>query len=46
MLYPDYNATIRDIFNQVEGISQHGLDELFDDDVKDGRRSYADAISI
>ena len=44
MLYPDYNATIRDIFNQVEGISQHGLDELFDDDVKDGRRSYADAI--
>ena len=44
MLYLDYNATIRDIFNQVEEISQHGLDELYDDDVKDGRSSYADAI--
>ena len=44
MLYLDYNATIRDIFNQVAEISQHGLDELYDDDVKDGRRSYADAI--
>ena len=44
MLYSDYNSTIRDIFNQVEEISQHGLDELFDDDVKEGRRSYADAI--
>ena len=44
MLYLDYNATIRDIFNQVEEISQHGLDELYDDDVKDGRRSYAEAI--
>ena len=44
MLYSDYNATIRDIFNQVEGISQHGLNELFDDDVKDGNRSYADAV--
>ena len=37
-------ATIRDIFNQVEEISQHGLDELFDDDVKEGKRSYAEAI--
>ena len=44
MLYLDYNATIRDMFNQVAEISQHGLDELYDDDVKDGRRSYADAI--
>ena len=44
MLYLDYNSTIRDIFNQVEEISQHGLEELFDDDVKDGRRSYAESI--
>jgi type IV pilus assembly protein PilB len=44
MLYSDYNSTIRDIFNQVEEISHHGLEELFDDDVKDGRRSYAESI--
>ena len=44
MLYLDYNSTIRDIFNQVEGISQHGLDELFDSDVKEGKRSYTEAI--
>ena len=35
MLYLDYNSTIRDIFNQVEGVSQHGLDELFDDEVRE-----------
>lgn len=44
MLYLDYNSTIRDIFEQVDGISQHGLEELFDQDVKDGKKSYADAI--
>lgn len=44
MLYLDYNSTIRDIFTQVEGVSQHGLDELFDDEVKEGKRSYAEAI--
>ena len=44
MLYLDYNSTIRDIFNQVEGISQHGLDELFDSDVKEGKRSYTETI--
>lgn len=44
MLYIDYNSTIRDIFRDVEGISQHGLDELYDDQVKEGKRSYAEAI--
>ena len=44
MLYLDYNSTIRDIFTQVEGVSQHGLGELFDDEVKEGKRSYAEAI--
>ena len=44
MLYLDYNSTIRDIFNQVEGISQHGLDELFDGEVKEGKRSYTESI--
>ena len=44
MLFLDYNSTIRDIFGQVEGVSQHGLDELFDDEVREGKRSYAEAI--
>lgn len=44
MLYQDYNASIRDIFKQVEGVSQHGLEQLYDEDVKEGKRSYADAI--
>ena len=32
MLYLDNNAEIRDLFREVEGVSQHGLDELFDQD--------------
>ena len=44
MLYIDYNSTIRDIFKQVEGISQHGLDELYCEEVKEGKRSFADSI--
>ena len=44
MLYLDYNSTIRDIFNQVEEISQHGLEELYDQEVTEGKRSYAEAI--
>lgn len=44
MLYLDYNSTIRDIFRQVEGVSQHGLDELYNDQVRDGSRSYAESI--
>ena len=44
MLYQDYNSTIRDIFRDVEGISQHGLDELYTDEVKSGNQSYAEAI--
>jgi type IV pilus assembly protein PilB len=44
MLYQDYNSTIRDIFKDVEGISQHGLDELYSDEVKEGKHSYAEAI--
>ncbi len=44
MLYQDYNASIRDIFKQVEGVSQHGLEQLYDDDVREGKRSYAQAI--
>ncbi len=44
MLYLDYNSTIRDIFKDVEGISQHGLDELYSDEVKEGKRSYAEEI--
>lgn len=44
MLYLDYNTTIRDIFRQVEGISQHGLDELFDEEVREGKKSYAEAV--
>ena len=37
MLYQDYNASIRDIFKQVEGVSQHGLEQLYDEDVKEGK---------
>ena len=44
MLYLDYNSTIRDIFKDVEGISQHGLDELYSEEVKEGKRSYAEEI--
>ena len=44
MLYLDYNSTIRDIFKDVEGISQHGLDELYSEEVKEGKRSYAEDI--
>ncbi len=44
MLYLDNNAEIRDLFREVEGVSQHGLDELFDQEVTDGKRSFADAI--
>ena len=44
MLFVDYNSSIRDIFKQVDGISQHGLEELFNEDVIAGRHSYSDAI--
>jgi type IV pilus assembly protein PilB len=44
MLYQDYNSTIRDIFKDVEGVSQHGLDELYNEEVKEGKHSYAEAI--
>ena len=44
MLYVDNNSEIRDLFREVEGVSQHGLDELFDQDVIDGNRSFADAV--
>ena len=44
MLYLDYNSTIRDIFKDVEGISQHGLDEFYSEEVKEGKRSYAEDI--
>ena len=37
MLYQDYNASIRDIFKQVEGVSQHGLEQLYDEGVKEGK---------
>ncbi len=43
-MYIDHNSTIREIFSQVEGVSQHGLDELFDDDIRDGKKSYAEEI--
>ena len=43
MLYLD-NAEIRDLFREVEGVSQHGLDELFDQDVIDGKHSFAEAV--
>ena len=44
MLFVDYNSSIRDIFKRVEGISQIHLDELFDEEVIAGNRSYAEAI--
>jgi len=44
MLYVDNNSEIRDLFREVEGVSQHGLDELFDQDVIGGNRSFADAV--
>ena len=44
MLYVDNNAEIRDLFREVDGVSQHGLDELFDQDVIEGNRSFADAV--
>jgi type IV pilus assembly protein PilB len=44
MLYLDNNAEIRDLFREVEGVSQHGLDELYDQDIIDGKRSFAEAI--
>ena len=44
MLFIDYNSSIRDIFKQVEGVSQHGLEELFDEEVVAGRRSYSESI--
>jgi type IV pilus assembly protein PilB len=43
-MYIDHNSIIREIFSQVEGVSQHGLDELFDEDVRDGKKSYAEEI--
>jgi len=44
MLYVGNNAEIRDLFREVDGVSQHGLDELFDQDVIEGNRSFADAV--
>ena len=44
MLYVDNNAEIRDLFREVDGVSQHGLDELFDQDVIEGNRSFADSV--
>lgn len=44
MLFVDNNSEIRDLFREVEGVSQHGLDELFDQDVIDGSRSFAEAV--
>lgn len=43
-MYIDHNSIVREIFSQVEGVSQHGLDELFDEDVRDGQKSYAEEI--
>ena len=44
MLFLDNNSEIRDLFREVEGVSQHGLDELFNQDVIEGKSSFADAI--
>ena len=51
MLYLDYNSTMRDIFRDEDAlyrhglsISQHGLDELYTEEVKSGNHSYAEAI--
>ena len=43
-MYTDYNLIIRELFSQVEGVSQHGLDELFDDDVRQGEKSFASEV--
>ena len=43
-MYIDHNSTIREIFSQVAEVSQHGLDELFDDEVRQGSKSFADEI--
>ena len=44
MLYLDNNSEIRDLFREVEGVSQHGLDELYDQDVIDGKHSFAESV--
>ncbi|MDG1173798.1 MAG: pilus assembly protein PilB, partial [Opitutales bacterium] len=44
MLFLDNNAELRDLFREVDGVSQHGLDELFDQDVVEGKRSFAEAV--
>ncbi len=44
MLYSDNNAEIRDLFREVEGVSQHGLDELFDQEVMEGKKSFAEQL--
>ena len=44
MLYLDNNAELRDLFREVEGVSQHGLDELFDQDIIEGKHSFAEAV--
>ena len=44
MLYQDNNAEIRDLFREVEGVSQHGLDELFDQTIAEPGHSFADKI--
>ena len=46
MLFVDNNSEIRDLFREVEGVSQHGLDELFDQDVIDGNRSFAENLKL
>ncbi len=43
-MYTDYNLIIREIFFQVEEVSQHGLDELFDDEVRQGEKSFAEEV--
>jgi len=44
MLYQDNNAEIRDLFREVEGVSQHGLDELFEQSISESKQSFAEAI--
>lgn len=44
MLYLDNNSEIRELFREVDGVSQHGLDELYNQDVIDGKHSYAEAV--
>ena len=43
-MYTDYNLIIRELFSQLEGVSQHGLDELFDDEVRQGEKSFASEV--